>query len=193
MSAFCTKNKLTCATTSLFILVGAIRSIVIAIRSTRRLFSLIGALNSIVKAFFFQTTVPVVFFFLGSFPLWHSVSDNDWPYRLFSPAVWFDKLNQLAMSVGLNDDLSLKADLAELYQRHYRTVILVCLFFVVGLMQRRVLSAVSVMLWSVIRVLMRAFNLVKFIFRRVLLRNIEVHFIPLALFTIRKYLLRLAY
>ncbi len=181
--AFCERNKLTCSTTSLFILLGAIRSFVIAVRSTRRLFSLIGALNGVIRAFFFQTTVPLLFFFLAALPLWHSVSDNDWPYRLFSPSMWLGKLNEIAMFFGTNDFTRFKADVAELYQRNYWTVMLVCLFLVVGLMQRRVLSALSRLVAFGIRVGMRWFAMVKFLFRRVLLRRVAVHFIPLALFT----------
>jgi len=116
---FCGKNKLTCSATSLFIVIGAIRSILIAVRSTRRLFSLICAFNNLLRGFFFQTTVPLSFFLFGAFPLWHSVSENGWPYRLLSSSMWIDKLNNISMSIGMNDYLQFKADLIELYEHNY--------------------------------------------------------------------------
>ncbi len=178
---------MTCSATSLFIVIGAIRSVLIAVRSTRRLFSLMNAFNGILRGFFFQTTVPLSFFLFGAFPLWHSVNDNGWPYRLLSPSMWLEKLNDISVSVGMNDFSRFKSDLSELYERNYWPVMLVCLLFVVGLLQRRVLRGVCVLLSFAVRLGIYWFKIVNLVYRRVLLRRVAVHFIPFALFTICKF------
>lgn len=181
---FCSKNKVTCSTTSIFIVLGAIRSLILGIQNARGLFGASSAIKGILRACFFTTSVPSGFFVVGSLPIWHGVSESDLPYRIFSPSLWLGKLNELAVMVGMNDFQKFKADLTELYRNNSWAVILVGMFFIVGMTQRSVLKSMGTIFSYWIRMTIKVFSILNVIFRRALFRRTPVHFIPLMMFTI---------